>query len=394
MGKVLGNQELNLLKQKSPFSLPDNPSDKGLSATQIKAKFWEGLLLLFNWLKESQLELADDEDLIDVLYTYFTNGKANFAVKDQNGNVIDATYETKTSATAKYNANKDEIDKIKDGTTVVEKASKDEDGVSIKTYGKSLTHGLTGDSGHWTFTFSLLDKSGNVLDTETQVFGSATTTYAGLLSAADKAKINAIASDIATCLASAKLYTDDKVARTNLVTVLGEASQSLNGLMSATDKTRLDTLFALLGDSADGDSVVNTINEVLAIFDQYPEGADLVGALAAKVAIADIVDNLTTQSAVLPLSAKQGYILKGLIDDLALNKADAASVYTKLETYSRTEADDKFRTESQVDDQIDEKLANVSNMNVIADIPENKNYSHQMLVRADGELVLRLTEIE
>lgn len=394
MGKVLGNQELNLLKQKSPFSLPDNPSDKGLSAAQIKAKFWEGLLLLFNWLKESQLELANDEDLIEVLYTYFTNGKANFAVKDQNGNVIDATYETKTSATAKYNANKDEIDKIKDGTTVVEKASKDEDGVSIKTYGKALSHSLTGSTTQWTFTFSLLDKSGNVLDTETQVFGSATTASAGLLSAEDKAKINAIASDIADCLASAKLYTDDKVTRANLVSVLGEASQSLNGLMSATDKARLDTLFALLGDSADGDSVVNTINEVLAIFNQYPEGADLVGALAAKVAIADIVDNLTTQSAILPLSAKQGYILKGLIDDLALNKADAASVYTKLETYSKTEADDKFRTEDQVNTQIDTKLANVENMNVIADVPENKNYSHQLLVRSDGELVLRLTEIE
>lgn len=393
MGKVLGNQELNLLKQKSPFSLPDNPSDKGLSAAQIKAKFWEGLLLLFNWLKESQLELADDEDLIEVLYGYFTEGKANFAVKDQNGNVIDATYETKTSATAKYNANKDEIDKIKDGTTVVEKASKDEDGTSIKTYGKSLTHSLQGNATQWTFTFSLKDKSGNTLDTETQVFGGATTATAGLLSAEDKAKINAIASDIATCLASAKSYTDGKVARANLVSVLGEASQSLNGLMSATDKARLDTLFALLGDSADGDNVVNTINEVLAIFNQYPEGADLVGALAAKVAIADIVDNLETQSAVRPLSAKQGYILKGLIDDLALNKADAASVYTKLETYSKTEADDKFRTQNQVDAQIDAKLANVSALNVIADEDNNKNYTYQIKIQ-NGKAHLIATEVE
>ena len=393
MGKVLGNQELNLLKQKSPFSLPDNPSDKGLSAAQIKAKFWEGLLLLFNWLKESQLELAHDEDLIEVLYSYFTEGKANFAVKDQNGNVINATYETKTDATTKFNTNKDEIDKIKDGTTVVEKAAKDEDGTNIKTYGKALSHSLTGSTTQWTFKFSLLDKSGNVLDTETQVFGSATTATAGLLSAEDKAKINAIASDIATCLASAKSYTDSKVARANLVTVLGEASQSLNGLMSATDKARLDTLFALLGDSADGDSVVNTINEVLAIFDQYPEGADLVSALAAKVAIADIVDNLTTQSALVPLSAKQGYVLKGLIDALALSKADADSVYTKLQVYTKTEADDKFRTQNQVDAQIDAKLANVSALNVIANEDDNKNYTYQIKIQ-NGKAVFIATEVE
>ena len=47
------------------------------------------------------------------------------------------------------------------------------------------------------------------------------------------------------------------------------ATQSLSGLMSAQDKVDLDTLMALF--DSDGDSVINTIAEILAIFEDYPE---------------------------------------------------------------------------------------------------------------------------
>ena len=75
-----------------------------------------------------------------------------------------------------------------------------------------------------------------------------------------------------------------------------EATQSLSGLMSATDKQRLDTLHALLEEDT-ANSVVDSINEILAIFESYPEGADLVTALAGKVDKTSIVDNLTTDDA-------------------------------------------------------------------------------------------------
>lgn len=48
-------------------------------------------------------------------------------------------------------------------------------------------------------------------------------------------------------------------------------------------KAAIDALAGLLDSSVDGDSVVNRIAEVLAIFNSYPEGAMLVSALAAKV---------------------------------------------------------------------------------------------------------------
>ena len=70
-------------------------------------------------------------------------------------------------------------------------------------------------------------------------------------------------------------------SREDLVSTIGEATTSLSGLMSSTDKERLDTLVALLKDE-DDNTIVDTITEVLSIFNQYPEGADLASALAEK----------------------------------------------------------------------------------------------------------------
>jgi hypothetical protein len=51
--------------------------------------------------------------------------------------------------------------------------------------------------------------------------------------------------------------------------------------LSAADKAHLDTLVSLLATN-DGNSVVDTIGEILQIFSGYPEGADLATVLAGK----------------------------------------------------------------------------------------------------------------
>ena len=66
-----------------------------------------------------------------------------------------------------------------------------------------------------------------------------------------------------------------------LIEVIGNATQSLAGLMSSQDKKHLDTLVNLLEE--DNDNVVNTINEILAIFNQYPEGAEILSELNEKL---------------------------------------------------------------------------------------------------------------
>lgn len=113
-----------------------------------------------------------------------------------------------------------------------------------------------------------------------------------------------------------KTAISNATTRANLVSIIGEATQALNGLMSATDKRRLDTLYSLLGEQEDADNVVDTINEILAIFSNYPEGVDIFTALSQKVNISDIVNNLTSNDTNKPLSAKQGKVLKDYIDVL------------------------------------------------------------------------------
>jgi hypothetical protein len=59
------------------------------------------------------------------------------------------------------------------------------------------------------------------------------------------------------------------------------ATQNANGLMSATDKYRLDTLSSYLMNGHD--DYVDSLAEVMAIFEKYPQGASIVDALSDKV---------------------------------------------------------------------------------------------------------------
>ena len=84
------------------------------------------------------------------------------------------------------------------------------------------------------------------------------------------------------------------LTKENLSEIIKDATQSLSGLMSSQDKRHLDTLVNLLEEN--NDNVVNTINEILAIFNQYPEGANLVNALALKADKSEIVDLNSSQN--------------------------------------------------------------------------------------------------
>ena len=139
------------------------------------------------------------------------------------------------------------------------------------------------------------------------------------------ATVNALTLTVASNLATAKSYTDTKTSRSNLVSVIGEASTTLNGLLSVNDKKHLDALYAVLGNTEDEDTFINTINEVLAIFSKYPEGTDIVSWLNDKVNISDIIDNLTSSEISKPLSANQGKVLKGLIDTEISDRSTAIS---------------------------------------------------------------------
>ena len=72
----------------------------------------------------------------------------------------------------------------------------------------------------------------------------------------------------------------NKLTKNNLISIIGNATETTAGVMSAADKKNLNNLVKLLQN--DTNNIVDTIKEVLIVFEQYPEGADLVTALAGK----------------------------------------------------------------------------------------------------------------
>lgn len=146
------------------------------------------------------------------------------------------------------------------------------------------------------------------------------TTHKGRTTALETANMIKSVARTGTDLITITKYDNTTLAVITLAefrTWLGVATTSVSGLMSATDKTRLDGLYQILNDTTDGgaDSLVDTIEDVLAIFEAYPEGVDLVTALAGKVNTSDIVNDLTTGGTTKVLSAEQGKTLQ-------TNKAD------------------------------------------------------------------------
>lgn len=143
------------LKNKTVYSIPDNPSNKGFSAKQIKDKFAGPILEVAEWVK------ALSEETYDL---------------GENINDID-----------------EKCDDIVDGTLTAKKAEQDQSGNNIKaTYGASLSHSLSGNDNSWTFIIKLLNKNGTEIDTETQVFGAASSSAAGLMTSTDKNKLGTI----------------------------------------------------------------------------------------------------------------------------------------------------------------------------------------------------------
>lgn len=96
-------------------------------------------------------------------------------------------------------------------------------------------------------------------------------------------------------------------------------------------KTTIDSLSAIIGSSApDGDSLVDTVTELLAVFATYSESVDIVTLIGGKVAIADVVNVLTTTASGKVLDARAGKTLKDAADALtAIVTGHTTSLTTK-----------------------------------------------------------------
>ena len=338
------DNDLEYLKANGPRALPSSPTSSKWSAEAIKKQLYMQPEILFAWLKE----LADAVDAFaEAVDDFLAEGTANAAQYDADGNDIAETYITIADAVSK--AGTETITGAKTFTANVALGSSGSDNSkAIDIYFTTNLRGpvksntiLPGNTGfslggsgygeRWNTAYvQNLNILGKIIYYSSYelslplVTGTLTTTS----HVADE--INKIKDGVYTAKKAEKdgngnVITDTyetkvaataKVALSNLRSILGLASTSEQGLMSAEDKSHLNALYALLGAEADSDTVVNTINEVLAIFSQYPEGVTLANALAAKVAFSDVINNLTSNEISKPLSAYQGKVLDGRLTEV------------------------------------------------------------------------------
>lgn len=253
----------NNLLSKTFYVLPDNPSDKHFSPSQIRKKGYEGYLVLFEFLNSVIDAINENVDLsnedieainanITTLQSYFSNGIALKAIADKNGNDIVATYETKADASSKLaNAKLYADGKVSDEATA--RASTDADLEARKVNISDIVDGLN--------------------DTST-----------------------------------------NKPLSANMGKVLKGMIDAIISILSS-DDTFLDTLQEIVNYIKDNKSLIDSIT-------------------ITKVNVSDIIDNLTSEIANKPVSAKQAFILKGMIDTLTAivnTKANSTDVYDKNE---------------------------------------------------------------
>ena len=391
-------QELEQLKENSPYRLPDDAAESGWTTEQIKEKFYAGLFYLYRLFKTlrnsndtfTEEMSANFAELSDKVQQVLDNLTAEY---DIDGNKIVETY-AKIAAIMdgslpalkylKANGSSENIRKIADDLVTFSS--------TINSYfdgaGKALNAVLADKATN--------DANGrNIVNTYATIVALQTlTTTVNKLMTGD------------TVVDKALKDGDGNVIKTTYV----KKSQIVNNVTStSTDaplsayqgKVLKDALDALSNYiySGSANTSIDRLAEVFAFLTGHDDDETLDAILATKVSIADLVDNLTSELSNRALTAKQGYVLKGLIDALTTTvgtKANSSDVYGKSSVYNKDEMDTLLsakQTAAQVSAAIVAALAEVENVNVISDEDNDKAYTYQIKIQ-NGKAHLIATEVE
>ena len=386
------------LKELSPFSLPDDTAESKLTTQQIKEKFYAGLFYLHDLINEIREDCEEDIDGFEDDLTALSNSITSLASRVSTLELNWASYaalagqvaalqtltashtssiSTIQSAITTINANIATLrSDIVNGVISAYKAIRDGDGNIIKTtYATKSELSATNNeityikNGGTTVSKAYKDQNGDVIDTtyvkKSQIVDAVDSTSTTQPLSANQGKY------LKGFLDTLSDYIYNGASNTSI----DRLSEIFAFLVNHDDDETLDALLAAKVSIAD--LVDNLTSEVTNKALTAKQGYVLKNLVDLKVAIADIVDNLTTDNAAKPLSAKQGKALKALIDALDSAKADASAVYTK----------------EGAEDMVDAKIAAIETMNVIADKDENINYDWKIEIE-NGKANLILTEIE
>lgn len=285
----LTNQDKQNLLLRTPYALPDNPTTKGFSASQIKSKMYEGQMLLFEWLSRLQSQLRVVLDKYDSGENKVNSATySEFATKDGSGNTIVNEYETKSDAQTKQ--------------TQIYQALAD------------LEHS----------ELHLNDIVDNLNSAETQKVLSARqgSVIRGMIEQLDQLKASITYVDTAVgAEATSREQADNELdlSKVNYSDVINDLiSTDTNKPLSAYQgkllKGQIDAINLLL------ESDDTTLDELQEIVTYIKNNKSLIDNITInKVNYSDIVDNLTSEISDKPLSAKQGKLLKDLYDALGLS---------------------------------------------------------------------------
>lgn len=391
-------QELEQLKENSPYRLPDNAAESGWTTDQIKEKFYAGLFYLyklFKALRKSNDDFTEDmsadfAELETKVQAVLDNLTAEY---DIDGNKIVETY-AKIAAIMdgslpalkyiKANGSSENIRQIAD------------DLVTFSTLINSYF-----DGAGKALNAILADKATNDANGRNIVATYATITALQTLTNSVNALLNG------TSVANKALNDSDGNAIKNTYV---KKSQVVNNVTSTSTDAPLSAYQGkLLKDALDAlsnyiysgsaNTSIDRLAEVFAFLTGHDDDETLDAILATKVSIADLVDNLTSELANRALTAKQGYVLKGLIDALTTTvgtKANSSDVYGKSSVYNKDEMDTLLsakQTAAQVSAAIVAALAEVENVNVISDEDNDKAYTYQIKIQ-NGKAHLIATEVE
>lgn len=340
----LTQEDIELVLSKSAKSLPLNPTKSGIGGPQIRATQWQPILMLLRMLQKLQNEVSNRIDDAPVFATSLPSSAENISAGDtifvaNNGsltlyvyngtsflkvgystseisNKIDSLLKDSSDKTASIEDIYSKLDAERERAISAENkiqaelnTEKEERVSEYERYDKLAKN--YSDKAEANSNLYTDDKVSKILDGASTVAKSLKDGSGNTITSTYETKSDAKA----------------KVAVSNLRAILGLASASAQGLMSPEDKSRLDALYALLGDTDDADDVVNTINEVLAVFAEYPEGANLANALSLKVAFSDVINNLQSNEISKPLSAYQGKVLDGRLAEVEGRYVDKDDVF-------------------------------------------------------------------
>lgn len=253
---------IQAMKKKSALGLPDRPSEAGLTPTQIKTAFADFVTgPTQSALAEIDRVATEVTAVLSKLFEGVYDELPTDLTRFENGDKIILT----NGSIYKYNANQGAFVKTNDELESIVSAH-----IAAQNNPHNVTKTQLGLS-------NVENKSSATIRSEIEVSD---------IPELPQSKITNLQSDLANRVLKSTtimgINLQDDITLAEVKTAIGEATSSLSGLMSAQDKQNLDTLVALL-ETDDADTVVNTIAEILQIFDAYPEGASLVTALAGKV---------------------------------------------------------------------------------------------------------------